>query len=78
LCWRDAVSPDKRPALLALGLFLVFQVIHFVQPIGLYFGIITKPEGVYLDIVGLVVVWFVLMQATWRLRLFERMLGLST
>jgi cation-transporting P-type ATPase E len=77
LGWRRRVSPDKRPTYLAAGLFLLFQLIHYVQPIGVYFGIITKPEGIYLMILGLVVVWFFVIRAAWRWRLFERLLGLD-
>jgi cation-transporting ATPase E len=77
LGWQQEVSSDRRPAWLALALFLVFQIIHFVQPIGVYFGIITKPERIYLLILALVVLWFFLIRAVWRWRLLERLLGID-
>jgi hypothetical protein len=78
LGWRREVSPDKRPAFLVVALFLVFQVIHFVPTVGLYFGIITKPPTIYLTALGLVALWFVLIQLLWRFQLLERLLGLPT
>ena len=76
--WRKEVSPDKRPALLALALIVVFQVLYFVPTIGAYFGILEKPPTVYLRILAFVVVWFFLIRAIWRHRLFERFLGLTS
>lgn len=78
LGWRRIVSPDKRPAFLVVALFLVFQVIHFVPTVGLYFGIITKPPTIYLIALALVVVWFLLIQALWRFKLLDRLLGLAS
>ncbi len=77
LGWRDEVSSDKRPAWLALGLFVLFLVIWSVGPLGYYFGILVKPPPVIAGIMGLVVVWFFLMRAVWRTRLFERFLGVD-
>ncbi len=75
--WRNAVSADKRPAILALCLIVVFQVFYFVPSIGTYFGLLEKPPTVYLLILGFVVVWFFLIRTVWRLHLFERFLGLA-
>jgi cation-transporting ATPase E len=77
LGWRSEVSPDKRPAWLALGLGVLFTIIWSVGPLGYYFGILVKPLPVQLVIFGLVVVWFFLVRTIWRLRLFERFLGLD-
>ena len=77
LGWRKEVSPDKRPALLAAGLFVLFLVIWSVPPIGYYFGILVKPFGITLIIMGLVLVWFFLVRAVWRANLLERFLGLK-
>lgn len=77
LGWRDEVSSDKRPAWLALGLFVLFLVIWSVGPLGYYFGILVKPPPVIAGIMGLVVVWFFLMRAVWRTRLFERFLDVD-
>lgn len=75
--WRKEVVADKRPAYLAVGLILIFQLFYFVPSIGSYFGLLEKPEHVYLRILVLVVVWFFIMRTIWRRRLFERFLGLG-
>lgn len=75
--WRKEVVADKRPAYLAVGLILIFQLFYFVPSIGSYFGLLEKPEHVYLRILVLVVIWFFIMRTIWRRRLFERFLGLG-
>lgn len=75
--WRKEVSEDKRPGMLAVVLILAFQVIYFVPSIGTYFGLLEKPSGVYLEILGFVVVWMFSIRAIWRYHLFERFLGLD-
>lgn len=77
LGWRREVSPDKRPAFLAAGLFVLFLVIWSVPSIGYYFGILVKPLPITMIILGLVVIWFFLVRAIWRANLFERILGLD-
>lgn len=77
LGWRKEVSPDKRPALLAAGLFVLFLVIWTVPPIGYYFGILVKPLPITMILMMLVVVWFFLVRAVWRANLLERVLGLE-
>jgi len=75
--WRQSVSVDKRPAYLAVGLFLLFQVIYFVPTIGSYFGLLSKPLRVYLGIFALSMIWMFLIRTIWRQHLFERFLGLE-
>ncbi len=77
LGWRSEVSPDKRPAWLALGLFVLFWFIWSYDPLGNYFGILVKPFVISAIINGLVVVWFFIVRTIWRARLFERFLGLD-
>lgn len=76
LGWRQEVSPDKRPAWLALGLFLLFWVIWSYDPLGNYFGILVKPFMISGMIMLVVILWFFIMRTIWRLQLFERFLGL--
>ncbi|HEY0604800.1 MAG TPA: HAD-IC family P-type ATPase [Herpetosiphonaceae bacterium] len=76
LGWRNEVSPDKRPAWLALGLFLLFWVIWSYDPLGNYFGILVKPFIISGQIMLVVFVWFFVMRTIWRMQLFERFLGL--
>jgi cation-transporting P-type ATPase E len=78
LGWRDEVSADKRPAWLALGLFILFMIIWSFEPLGYYFGILVKPLPIVALIMGMVVIWFFVMRTVWRLHLFERFLGLYT
>ncbi len=77
LGWRSEVSPDKRPAWLALGLIVVFTIIWSVGPLGYYFGILVKPLPLQITIFGLVVIWFFVVRTIWRLHLLERFLGLQ-
>ncbi len=78
LGWRQEVSPDKRPAWLALGLFILFWIIWSFDSLGYYFGILVKPLQINLILLSLVIVWFFVVRAIWRARLFERFLGLDT
>jgi cation-transporting ATPase E len=50
---------------------------YVAEKVGAYFGLLEKPEEVYLRILAFVVVWFFLIRFIWRQRLFERFLGLS-
>lgn len=77
LGWRKEVSPDKRPALLAAGLFILFWIIWSYQPLGYYFGILVKPFEINLILMGLVIVWFFILRTIWRANFFERFLGLD-
>lgn len=78
LGWRQEVSTDKRPAMLAAALFIIFLLIWMVEPLGYYFGILLKPLPVILTVMAMVVVWFFVMRAVWRWRIFERFLGIWT
>jgi cation-transporting ATPase E len=75
--WRKEVSEDKRPAILAVVLLAVFQLLYFIPSLGAYFGLLEKPITIYLYILGFVVVWFFLIRFVWRRQLLERFLGLS-
>jgi cation-transporting ATPase E len=75
--WRRNVSQDKRPALLAVGLFLIFQVIYFTPALGSYFGLLSKPMPIYWAIFALALVWMLIIRTIWRNHLLERFLGLD-
>ena len=77
LGWRKEVSPDKRPAVLAAVLFVVLLIIWAVDPLGYYFGVLTKPWFIIAAITGAVAVWFFLVRAIWRANLLDRFLGLD-
>ena len=48
-----------------------------VDPLGYYFGILTKPWFVIAAMMGAVAVWFFVVRAIWRANLLERILGLN-
>jgi cation-transporting P-type ATPase E len=77
LGWRKEVSQDRRPAVLAAALFVVLLAVWSVDPIGYYFGVLTKPEEVTATIMGAVAVWFFLIRTIWRANLLDRLLGLD-
>ena len=71
------MSPNKRPAVLAAVLFVVLLIVWSVDPIGYYFGVLTKPWFIIAAILGTVAVWFFLIRAIWRAKLLDRFLGLN-
>ncbi len=75
--WRKEVSEDKRPAILAVVLFILFQIFYFVPSIGTYFGLLEKPDFVYIEILAVTVVWMFLIRAIWRYHIFEKFFGLE-
>lgn len=77
LGWRQSVSADKRPAMLAGILFVLFQAMYRIPPVGNYFGLLHKPNSLYMMTMAMVIVWFFLIRAVWRARLFERFLDLE-
>jgi cation-transporting ATPase E len=68
------LSPDKRPALLALALAIVYIVVLFVPTTANYFGLVTPggPEGAVMLVT--LPLWFLILRLIWRLRLFDRLL----
>jgi hypothetical protein len=77
LGWRKEISSDKRPALLAAGLFILFWIIWSFDPLGYYFGILVKPFFINLLLMVLVFLWFFIVRTIWRADLFTRFLGLD-
>ncbi len=71
------MSTDKRPALLAAGLFVLLLIICSVPLLGYYFSVLVKPFSITASIMGVVAVWFFLVRAIWRANPFERFLGLE-
>ena len=70
-------SPDKRPALLALGLSLIFIVVIRTPDLANYFGLLT-PGGPELPIILVMTpLWFLTLRTVWRAKLFERFLALD-
>jgi cation-transporting P-type ATPase E len=70
------VSPDKRPALLALALAIIYVVVLYIRPMANYFGLVTPgPEGPELKVMLVTVpLWFLCLRTIWRAKLFDRLL----
>jgi cation-transporting ATPase E len=72
----DAVSGDRRPAALAVGLMLVFVLIS-TTPLRTL-AALSPLEPRYLPlIIAALVVWLVLLRALWRGQVIERLLGMD-
>ncbi len=52
------MSTDKRPTLLAAGLFVLLLIICSVPLLGYYFSVLVKPFSITASIMGVVAVWF--------------------
>jgi hypothetical protein len=68
-------SPDKRPALLALGLLLMFAVVVVTPDLGHYFGLFPVGPGVAIYVGMATTLWVLALRAIWRAHLFERFLS---
>jgi cation-transporting P-type ATPase E len=68
------VSPDKRPALLALALAIIYVVVLFTPVTASYFGLVTPggPEGQVMLVT--LPLWFLSLRTIWRAKLFDRLL----
>ncbi|WP_091410217.1 HAD-IC family P-type ATPase [Friedmanniella luteola] len=70
-------SPDKRPAVLVVVLLAGLVTALVVPTLRDYFGL-TRPAGiVYETALPLLLLWFLALGLSYRLRLMDRMLGLS-
>jgi len=74
----DDLSGDRRPALLALGLLILYLVITVTPPLRAFFELTLLRGTDYALIAALVAVWAVVQRAVWRARLFERLLSQRT
>lgn len=72
-----ARSPDRRPALLAAVLLVVFLVVALTPTLGNYFALVQVGpiQGIVLG-VG-VVLWFAALNAIWRARVFDRLFSVE-
>ena len=70
-------STDRRPALLALGLFVVFMVVILTPALANYFGLL-RAGGLERDVMLVAVpLWFLSLRIAWRAKLFERFLSVD-
>ena len=70
------VSPDKRPALLALALAIIYVVVLVTPITANYFGLVTPGlQGPELKVMLVTVpLWFLILRLIWRAKLFDRLL----
>jgi len=71
----DVLSGDWRPALLALGMLLLFGLIMIVPPLRGFFELTVLRAWDYLLLAALAVGWAVLLRTLWRTQFFERLLS---
>ena len=70
------MSPDKRPALLALALAIIYVVVLITPITANYFGLVTPgPQGPELKVMLVTLpLWFLSLRTIWRAKLFDRLL----
>jgi cation-transporting ATPase E len=73
----DALSGDRRPALLALVLLVAYAVILAIPPLRGFFDLAPLGGWSYLLLGGLAVVWALLLRWIWRAEWMERFLDIE-
>ena len=72
-----APTGDRRPALLVLGLIVVFSAVLCVPVLWNYFGLMGPSKPVFLVVLPALVLWYLTLTFVFRHRLFDRLLGLD-
>jgi cation-transporting ATPase E len=70
-------TDDRRPALLVVGLLVVFAAVLFIPVLSNYFGLTGPALPVFRVVLIAVALWFVTLTLAFRLRLLDRVLGLD-
>jgi len=74
----DVLSGDKRPTLMAIGMFLVFIIALLFPPVRDLYDLVLFPKiSDYLVIIGVVVLWTFTVRYVWRRRLIDRYLNVD-
>jgi len=74
----DVLSGDKRPTLMAIGMFLVFIIALLFPPVRDLYDLVLFPKiSDYLVIIGVVVLWTFTVRYVWRHRLIDRYLNVD-
>ncbi|RRR65831.1 MAG: HAD family hydrolase [Candidatus Viridilinea halotolerans] len=66
--------PDRRPAMLALALALIYLFVVRVPTLASYFGLVTPGGPEPLMLLLTLPLWFFTLRTIWRAKLFERLL----
>jgi cation-transporting ATPase E len=74
--WRP-LSPDRRPALLAVGLFVVFTVVTSIPVLAGQFGLVTVGTIQHIILATGAVLWFITLSLVWRARVFDRLFSMK-
>jgi cation-transporting ATPase E len=72
----DVLSSDRRPAILAVCLFLLFILINLIPQLRSLFGLAAIDLREICLISAAVLAWLIMIRIVWRKNLFERFLGL--
>jgi cation-transporting ATPase E len=72
-----APTGDKRPALLVLGLMVLFSAVLCVPVLWNYFGLMGPSKPVFFVVLPALILWYLTLTVVFRLRLFDRLLGLD-
>lgn len=73
----DELSSDRRPAVLAVCMFVLFMLLMLTDSLREFFEFERLSLSDYLLIGGVTVFWTFLIRAIWRHNLFERLLGIT-
>jgi cation-transporting ATPase E len=71
----EPVTPDRRPAMLAIGLGIAFVLMLLIPPGRAFFQLIVPEPRDALIVILAVVAWVFLVRAVWTYRVVERFLG---
>jgi cation-transporting ATPase E len=71
-------STDRRPALLVAALLAAFAAVLFVPALYTYFGLTGPTPQVFSTVLPALALWFVALSLSYRFRLLDRLLGLSS
>jgi cation-transporting ATPase E len=71
----DVLSGDRRLALLALGMLLLFGLVMVVPSLRDFFELTVLRPLDYLLLAALAAGWALLLRTVWRTRFFERLLS---
>ncbi|MEU4624600.1 HAD-IC family P-type ATPase [Actinoplanes sp. NPDC023801] len=72
-----APTGDKRPALLVLGLSVLFSAVLCVPALWSYFGLMGPSKPVFFVVLPALILWYLALTVVFRFRLFDHLLGLD-
>ncbi|MBO3736972.1 HAD-IC family P-type ATPase [Actinoplanes flavus] len=72
-----APTGDKRPSWLVLGLMVAFGAVLCVPVLWQYFGLMGPSKPVFFVVLPMLILWYLTLTVVFRLRLFDRLLGLE-